>query len=104
MDGKKSLSKIYKKGHKVQPGGRVIIGQDPDSYVGSFDAKQSFVGEMGDINMWDYVLCPDTIKALYAGRNVERGNIFDWDTTVLKTTGRVMVFDNRATFNWLTIY
>ena len=97
MDGKKSLSKIYRKGHEgIRRGGRVIIGQDPDSYVGSFDAKQSFVGEIGDINMWDHVLCPDTIKALYAGQRVVRGNIFDWDTIVLKTTGQVMVFDDSA--------
>uniref|UniRef100_A0A8C9YVD1 Pentraxin family member n=1 Tax=Sander lucioperca TaxID=283035 RepID=A0A8C9YVD1_SANLU len=39
MDGRKSLTKIYNKGHTVQPGGKVIIGQDPDNYVGSFDAR-----------------------------------------------------------------
>ena len=88
MDGKKSLSKIYRKGHEgIRRGGRVIIGQDPDEYFGSFQAEQSFVGEIGDINMWDHVLCPATIKALYDGLLVETGNIFDWEKTVLQVRG-----------------
>ncbi|KAI3360185.1 hypothetical protein L3Q82_013869, partial [Scortum barcoo] len=46
MDGKKSLTKIYKKSHTIRPGGKVLLGQDPDSFVGNFDANQSFVGEI----------------------------------------------------------
>ncbi|KAK7939314.1 hypothetical protein WMY93_002640 [Mugilogobius chulae] len=34
MDGKKSLTKIYKQGHKVRSRGKIIIGQDPDEYLG----------------------------------------------------------------------
>ncbi|CAG02244.1 unnamed protein product, partial [Tetraodon nigroviridis] len=56
MNGKKSVTKIYKKGHIIRPGGRVILGQDPDSFLGDFEEKQSFVGEIYDVNMWDSVL------------------------------------------------
>ncbi|XP_028456244.1 pentraxin fusion protein-like [Perca flavescens] len=80
MDGRKSLTKIYKKGHTVQPGGKVIIGQDPDNYLGSFDAKQSFVGEIGDINMWDSVLSDRMIQDMFSGKTVPTGNVFDWET------------------------
>ncbi|KAG8006546.1 Pentraxin fusion protein [Nibea albiflora] len=80
MDGKKSLTKTYKQGHTIQGDGQVIIGQDPDSYLGDFDAKQSFVGEMFDINMWDSVLSDRTINDLFIGKRVPRGNIFDWET------------------------
>ena len=40
--------------------------------------------------MWDHVLCPDTIKALYDGHKVAAGNIFDWEAH-----GRVEVVDYR---------
>ncbi|KAI9515268.1 hypothetical protein NQZ68_027010 [Dissostichus eleginoides] len=42
MDGRKSVTKMYRRGHRIRSEGKVIIGQDPDNYLGSFDAKQSF--------------------------------------------------------------
>ncbi|XP_068193796.1 C-reactive protein-like [Antennarius striatus] len=95
MDGKKSVTKIYKKGHTIRPGGKVILGQDPDSYLGDFDAKQSFVGEIFDVNMWDYVLPENTVRDLVSGKRVPRGNVFDWETTQLKMNGNVEVIDHQ---------
>ncbi|XP_031174688.1 pentraxin fusion protein-like [Sander lucioperca] len=95
MDGRKSLTKIFKKGHTVQPGGKVIIGQDPDNYLGSFDAGQSFVGEIGDINLWDSVLSDRMIQDMFSGKRVPRGNVFDWETTQLKMNGKVEVVNNQ---------
>lgn len=94
MDGRRSLTKIYKKGHTVRPGGTVLLGQDPDSYVGAFDAKQSFVGEICDVNMWDSVLPDSTIQDMHSGKRVPRGNVFDWETTVLKIRGEVEVVNH----------
>lgn len=91
MDGRKSLTKIYKKGHTVRPGGKVIIGQDPDVYLGDFDAKQSFVGEISDVNLWDSVLSDSTIQDMFSGKRVPRGNVFDWETTEFKINGEVEV-------------
>uniref|UniRef100_A0A8D3DHQ0 Pentraxin family member n=1 Tax=Scophthalmus maximus TaxID=52904 RepID=A0A8D3DHQ0_SCOMX len=76
MDGSKSMTKIYKKGHALHSGGRVVIRQDPDSNLGKFDAKQSFVGEMHDVNMWDSVLSASTIRDMYSGDRGPRGNVF----------------------------
>ncbi|XP_026019425.1 pentraxin fusion protein-like [Astatotilapia calliptera] len=39
LDGKRSLSKIYRKGHTVRAGGRVILGQDPDFYLGEREPR-----------------------------------------------------------------
>uniref|UniRef100_A0A3P8TNP6 Pentraxin (PTX) domain-containing protein n=1 Tax=Amphiprion percula TaxID=161767 RepID=A0A3P8TNP6_AMPPE len=91
MDGRKSLTKIYKKGHTIRAGGKVLLGQDPDSYMGDYDAKQSFVGEVCDVNMWDSVLPDRTIKDLVSGKRVQRGNVFDWETIQLKISGTVEV-------------
>nr|XP_046272036.1 pentraxin fusion protein-like [Scatophagus argus] len=91
MDGKKSLTKIYRTGHTIRPGGKVLLGQDPDNYLGDFDAKQSFVGEIYDVNMWDSVLSDSNIQNLFSGKRVPRGNVFDWETTQLKINGNVHV-------------
>lgn len=89
LDGRKSLTKIYRKGHKVRPGGKVIIGQDADVYLGDFDAKQSFVGDVSDVNLWDAVLWDSTIADMSSGKRVPRGNVIDWETTELKVNGNV---------------
>ncbi|KAJ8374161.1 hypothetical protein SKAU_G00047410 [Synaphobranchus kaupii] len=93
LDGKRSVRKVYKSGHTIRPNGTVILGQDPDNYVGGFDAAQSFVGEISDVNMWDYVLPESQIKALYScsTRHVPRGNIFDWETIEYQIRGKVFV-------------
>lgn len=91
MNGRKSLTKIYKRGHAIRSGGKVIIGQDPDKYMGDYDARQSFVGEITDINMWDSVLSTNTIQDMYAKKRVPRGNVFDWETAELEIIGEVQV-------------
>ncbi|XP_075871892.1 C-reactive protein-like [Nelusetta ayraudi] len=80
MDGKKSLAKIFKPGYTVPGDGCVILGQDTDSTIGIFDPKQSFVGEIGDVNMWDRVL-PDST----------RGNVLDWEGIKMEPKGHVNV-------------
>jgi len=94
LDGKKSLTKIYRKNHAVRPGGKIIIGQDPDNYVGNFDAKQSLVGEISDINMWDFVLPEKTVWDLFVGKRVVRGDVLDWESAELKMHGNVQVMEN----------
>uniref|UniRef100_A0A8C9YTJ4 Pentraxin family member n=1 Tax=Sander lucioperca TaxID=283035 RepID=A0A8C9YTJ4_SANLU len=77
MDGRKSLTKIYNKGHTVQPGGK------------------SFVGEIGDINLWDSVLSDRTIQDMFSGKTVPTGNVFDWETTKLNINGEVVVVNTQ---------
>uniref|UniRef100_A0A3P9AUJ5 Pentraxin family member n=1 Tax=Maylandia zebra TaxID=106582 RepID=A0A3P9AUJ5_9CICH len=91
LDGKRSLSKIYRKGHTVRAGGRVILGQDLDFYLGDFDKHQNFVGEICDVNMWDIVLPDSVIQGMFAGEREPRGNVFDWENTELRINGDVEV-------------
>lgn len=87
MDGKKSLTKIYQKNHRVRSGGKVIIGQDPDDFLGSFDASQSFVGEISDINLWSSVLSDSAIKEMAnGGQTAQYGDVIDWSAASLKVT------------------
>nr|AAI15138.1 Zgc:136389 [Danio rerio] len=92
MDGRRSLHQVYRKGFSIRPGGTVVLGQDPDSYLGSFDVDQSFVGEIANLQMWDYVLSTAQIKAVYYNQdNRVKGNVFDWDTIEYDVTGNVPV-------------
>ncbi|KAJ8374094.1 hypothetical protein SKAU_G00046740 [Synaphobranchus kaupii] len=93
VDGKRSVRKVFKTGHTIPSNGTVILGQDPDHHVGDFDAAQSFVGEISDVNMWDYVLPESQIKALQScgTRHVPKGNIFDWETIEYQIHGKVFV-------------
>ncbi|XP_041672895.1 pentraxin fusion protein-like isoform X2 [Cheilinus undulatus] len=91
IDGEKSVTKIYKKGHTVRADGKVILGQDPDNFLGDFDAAQSFVGEIFDVNMWDYVLSHGMIASLASWERTPRGNVFDWETIDLTPHGEVEI-------------
>ncbi|XP_042249364.1 pentraxin fusion protein-like [Thunnus maccoyii] len=93
LDGRRSLTKIYKMGHRVQSGGRVILGQDLDSYWGSFEAKQSFVGEISDVNMWDSVLPDSTIQRMSSGNREPRGNVFEWEAIQFEIHGGATVLN-----------
>lgn len=96
VDGRRSVFQLYRKGHSVRPGGTVLLGQDPDTYLTAFDPEQSFVGEITDVQMWDYVLSGSQIKALNSNQEpyVPKGNVFDWNTIKYEFTGNVQVVEN----------
>ncbi|XP_077075456.1 C-reactive protein-like [Siphateles boraxobius] len=96
VDGRRSVFQLYRKGHSVRPGGTVLLGQDFDSDVGGFETEQSFVGEITDVHMWDYVLSSSQIKALHSNQEwyVPKGNMIDWNTIKYETRGNVLVVKN----------
>ncbi|RXN21786.1 pentraxin fusion -like protein [Labeo rohita] len=96
VDGHRSVFQLYKKGHSIRPGGAILLGQDPDSYVGDFDAGQSFVGEITDVQMWDHVFSGTEIRAVCSNQEpyVPKGNMFDWNTIKYEITGNVVVAQN----------
>ncbi|XP_065114870.1 C-reactive protein-like isoform X1 [Paramisgurnus dabryanus] len=79
VNGQRSIYRIYRKGHTIRPNGIVVLGQDPDSFLGDFDAEQSFVGEITDVNLWDEVLTAKDIKGLYSHNTlVYMPNVIHW--------------------------
>ncbi|MCI4374901.1 hypothetical protein PGIGA_G00011770 [Pangasianodon gigas] len=91
VDGHRSLPKIYGRGHYVHPNGAVIIGQDPDSYLGGFSKSQSFVGEITDLHMWDTVLRAGQIKKLYEKQyDAPTGNVLNWNSLQYRVYGNVV--------------
>ncbi|KAI2648770.1 Pentraxin fusion protein [Labeo rohita] len=95
VDGRRSSLQVYKTGHRVRAGGIVVLGQDPDSYLGDFDSEQSFVGDIKDLYMWDYVLSDNQIKAVYLNQkaSMPKGNMLNWNTIKYYAYGNVVVED-----------
>ncbi|KAL7887762.1 hypothetical protein AOLI_G00054830 [Acnodon oligacanthus] len=92
LDGRRSTLQVYRQNHKVQPGGAVILGQDPDDFTGKFDENQSFVGEISDVNMWDFVLTGDQIRNFSDGVWVGPDpNVLNWDAVQYEVHGNVLV-------------
>ncbi|OCT85703.1 pentraxin fusion protein [Xenopus laevis] len=90
VDGKMTVRKTYRQKHRVRPGGTVILGQDQDSQGGRFDSSQSFVGEITDVNLWDYVLPCESISGTFA----MAGNVIDWRSVTYKIVGDVKIYKN----------
>ncbi|XP_052398598.1 pentraxin fusion protein [Carassius gibelio] len=93
VDGRRSAFQLHKPGHSIHPQGTAVLGQDPDKHLGDFETVQSFAGELTDLNMWDYALTGNQIKALYLNhaQRVPRGNLFDWSAIEYEIKGNVLV-------------
>ncbi|XP_069805736.1 jeltraxin-like [Dendropsophus ebraccatus] len=65
INGKRYPRRVTTTRSPIGPQMSIILGQEQDSFGGNFDAEQSFVGEMCDVNMWDYVLPPEKITQYF---------------------------------------
>ncbi|XP_008839057.1 C-reactive protein [Nannospalax galili] len=90
VDGKPWVRKSLQKGYTVGTDASIILGQDQDSYGGSFDENQSLVGDIGDVNMWDFVLSPEEINMVYVGGTVSP-NVLNWQALKYKAHGEVFI-------------
>ncbi|XP_004858808.1 C-reactive protein [Heterocephalus glaber] len=90
VDGKPQVRKSLQKGYSVGTEAIIILGQDQDSFGGRFDANQSLVGDIGDVNMWDFVLSPEEISTVYASGTFSP-NVLDWRALRFETHGEVFI-------------
>ncbi|XP_048450612.1 mucosal pentraxin-like [Rhincodon typus] len=95
VNGQRSVRKVGRKRKMVRGGGSFILGQEQDKVGGGFDIKQSFVGEITDVNLWDHVLTATEIKAVSECCNSLGGNIIDWSTIWYSARGKVNIQDNK---------
>ncbi|KAI8520909.1 Oncoprotein-induced transcript 3 protein [Branchiostoma belcheri] len=73
----------FRVGGRVRRGGTWILGQDQDRVGGGFEASQSFIGELSEVNLWDRVLSSAEIAADCS----YHGNVIDWETTNIRVFG-----------------
>ncbi|XP_029789060.1 C-reactive protein [Suricata suricatta] len=90
VDGKPMARKSLRKGYTLGEEPSIILGQEQDSYAGGFDINQSFVGDIGDVSMWDFVLSPAEVRAVYNGHNLSP-NVLNWQNMKYEAQGEVFV-------------
>ena len=78
-------------GHVIRAGGALVLGQDQDSQGGSFDAKQSFIGEMTGVNIWDHVIKDQEIARMSKSCLTGVGNVFQWRDFKAHLKGSVQI-------------
>ena len=64
IDGESVHSTSLAKGAVLDSNGILVLGQEQDSYGGSFDTNQALQGQMAEVRVWDHVRTPDEIKSL----------------------------------------
>ncbi|CAH2315867.1 Hypothetical predicted protein [Pelobates cultripes] len=89
VNGKLYPRKISNKGFTIPIPTFIILGQDQDSFGGGFQAAQSFVGEMRDVHMWDFVLSQEDIQNVLV--NDINGNVLSWTALQYESNGEVVV-------------
>lgn len=65
--------------------------QEQDSHGGKFDAKQSFVGMLSDVHMWNHTIPRQEIMNYMENRYFSSGNVLNWRDLEFRVTGRVLV-------------
>nr|UMM45330.1 SAP [Macaca mulatta] len=90
INGTPLVKKGLRQGYSVEAHPKIVLGQEQDSYGGKFDKSQSFVGEIGDLYMWNSVLPPEEILSAYQGTPVP-ANILDWRALNYEIKGYVII-------------
>ncbi|KAE8588038.1 hypothetical protein XENTR_v10022297 [Xenopus tropicalis] len=91
INGKLYPRTVLKKGPLIDAKASIILGQEQDSYGGGFDISQSFMGEISNVHMWDYVLTQVDIQKVLAGKKDVNGNIINWRSLQYEIKGDVTV-------------
>ncbi|XP_054843178.1 serum amyloid P-component-like [Eublepharis macularius] len=90
VDGQPLLRKSLMKGHVIVTEAYILLGQEQDSFGGSFDINQSLVGEITDVYMWDRVLSPEEVPKAFYNQELP-GYLFNWRALNYTIKGYVVV-------------
>ncbi|XP_055259780.1 C-reactive protein-like [Moschus berezovskii] len=90
VDGKPRVRKSLEKGASLGTDASIILGQEQDAFAGGFDRNQCLVGDIGDVNMWDFVLSPEEINTVYVGGTLSP-NVLNWQALNYEAKGEVFV-------------
>ncbi len=78
-------------GYVIRGGGALVLGQEQDSVGGSFEASQSFIGEMTGVNIWDHVIKDKEITRMSKSCHTGVGNVFQWSDFKAHLKGSVKI-------------
>ncbi|XP_069601670.1 jeltraxin-like [Ranitomeya imitator] len=102
INGKCYPKRVTKTRSPIGPQMNVILGQDQDTYGGTFEAVQSFVGEICEVNMWDFVLSPAKLTQYFYFYGDINGNIITSKNYQYERRGNANVLQNEFCFSYPT--
>ena len=73
----------------IRGGGVLILGQEQDSLGGTFEAHQSFIGELTGVNIWNHVINEQQINHMSKSCLRGVGNVFQWSDFKFHVKGSV---------------
>ncbi|XP_053174038.1 serum amyloid P-component-like [Scomber japonicus] len=94
LNGKLTIKRYVASMKPISGVPSIMLGQEQDSYGGGFDAKQSFIGMMSKVHMWDYVLSPTELRAYEKGENFTPGNVLNWRALDFQQVGMASVHED----------
>ncbi|XP_054755195.2 sushi, von Willebrand factor type A, EGF and pentraxin domain-containing protein 1-like isoform X1 [Lytechinus pictus] len=78
LDGSEAASGTgLSTGTFVKGRGIFILGQDQDTYNGSYVAKETFIGSLSQVNIWDYAMTGEEVRSLRTCCS-QSGNALSW--------------------------
>ena len=77
----------------IRGGGALVLGQEQESVGGSFDANQSFLGEMSDVNIWDHVINDQEIMRMSKSCLTGEGDVLPWRNFKTHLKGAVEIIN-----------
>ena len=66
-----------------------MIGEEQDKYGGDFTPKESFIGDLSQLNIWDRELSNNEIYDLASTCGHDQGNVLAWADFHSRITGNV---------------
>ncbi|KAG9338078.1 hypothetical protein JZ751_027156 [Albula glossodonta] len=91
VDGVGSMKQMAHKSGSVEANPSIILGQDQDKVGGGFSSSESFVGNIKDVHVWDYVISDCEVQHYTGGSGFKYGNVIDWKTVNYTDHGDVVI-------------
>ncbi|XP_053288173.1 mucosal pentraxin [Pleuronectes platessa] len=91
FDGIPSIRRSTSSGSSIQGPMMIILGQEQDSHGGGFDSKQSFVGMISDVHMWDFILSSCEIQNYVDEPQFTPGNVINWNALDFQIVNNVLI-------------
>ncbi|XP_069064947.1 mucosal pentraxin-like [Pleurodeles waltl] len=91
LNAEKLARKVVNQGYTIEGPLQITLGQKKHLFGAYFYSNPSFVGEIGDVHMWNSVQHPQVIYLSYDNSPGVTGNVLNWRNLRYETKGGVLV-------------
>ncbi|XP_068719978.1 sushi, von Willebrand factor type A, EGF and pentraxin domain-containing protein 1-like [Montipora capricornis] len=74
----RSSTTSFQRGEVITGNGYLILGQEQDTLGGGFNTEENFIGDISQMNVFDYVLSANDVYNLVYSCDYVKGNVAAW--------------------------